>query len=152
MTCHEARTIILAAEPSSLVIPAPPLAGHLEACAECRRLHRRVLAHEHELRTAYGATEPRHPAEQAARRAASTSAVRRLRRRGLALAGTIGLAAAAAVLLMFAGRGRHTTMRYLARSTPQPEDFSSIEVEFPDSTNALVFRTRNPKISVVWIY
>jgi hypothetical protein len=110
------------------------------------------------LREAYLAVIPRDRATVVAQRAIIAAKVVSIRanawrRRRAAVAGLLSLAAAAAVVLVVAGRNRVVPMTPSVQlATPADSAASAIAVEVPEGKNAIVFATKNPLISVVWIY
>lgn len=70
-------------------------------------------------------------------------------RRVVAVTGFIGIAAA---LTLFVVARRDRSAAVDAMSPVPVADSTSIAVEVPHDRNAIVFATKNPNISVVWIY
>ncbi len=112
-----------------------------------------------ELRSAYLAVLPREAAGDVAQRAIGAlpdmlSMLPHTRsRRRTAVAGLLSLATAAAIVLAVSRRDRAAPTLPAARpGTPADSTPSPIAVEVPEGRNAAVFATRNPLISVVWIY
>ena len=160
MTCGEVREWLLVASPELLAdVASPPVAGHLETCASCREVAKRLLSSQDELEAAYRSTHPGRSAADVAQRAMDTMptgvpvvSLNRGRHRLIALAGMVGLAAAAAVLITIAGPSGVPPVSPAAQPAVTPDSPASITVEVPEGRNAIVFMTRNPKVSVVWIY
>ncbi len=158
--CEEAREWLLVAGPESLADAASsPVAGHLEMCASCRELAKRLRSSQDELEAAYLATSPRRGAVDVAQRAMDTvhsgvpiMSINRRRRRLIAVAGMVGLAAAAALLVTIVGPSGVAPVSPATPPAVAPDSAASIAVEVPEGRNAIVFTTRNPKVSVVWIY
>ncbi len=138
MNCDECRDAMLEADPELLTgIGDAPVAVHIQTCERCRDLAAAMLGQLTLARNAYariesGSPPPRH-------------SVRFIPRRAVWAVAT--LAAAAVVITIIGGR----------RVAPAPEAPSdtastSVAVVVPDGRNAIVFATKNPLISVVWIY
>ena len=156
MNCDDARGWLLDAEPEALArMDASPVAEHLQSCAACRDAASRILAGHRELCAAYGALSPRAGAAAVVRgvRERQTVAVTALGRHRLAVAGLVSLAAAATVLIAVARRDRVPPVRQaIPPGVVADSVASAIAVDVPEGRNAIVFATRNPLISVVWIY
>jgi hypothetical protein len=110
------------------------------------------------LRDAYLAATPRDGTVDVARRAIFVVEVVPIRatiwsRRRAAIGGLLSLGAAAALVLAVVGRNPGVPVPQRVEPTATADSAaSSIAVEVPEGRNAIVFATRNPLFSVVWIY
>lgn len=143
MNCAECQDVMLEADAALLTgIGEEPVAAHLRSCDACRELAAAMLGRVATARSAYSRIEP-------------LSAPRRHANRfmaGRAAWAVASLAAAAAILIVVAGV-RSTPKQQLTWRNLEPDTAAaSIAVEVPEGKNAIVFDTKNPKVSVVWIY
>lgn len=142
MTCTEARELLLEADLDALRGEGPSaLARHVAACARCRALAGQVLDEQAALdRVLAHLAERAHPAGGVRR---TPPAVR---------VAAWGLAAAAAVVAAFLGlRARPTAAPEPPAALAAPP--SAVEVDVSASgRNAVVFRTPDPTITVVWFF
>lgn len=155
MRCEEAIELMLEAELEELAGRGDSaLAAHVRSCARCAATAERLLAGQRLLAAALDEVQPRVSADEVIagarlhRKAPSPLGSRRLGRRGLAAA--VPLAAAAALALL------------LLRDDPAaPEPFPIARfaehaadpvLTVPAGSNAAIFKTSNPKITVVWFY
>jgi anti-sigma factor RsiW len=160
MNCHEAREWLIDADPDVLThAEASPVAGHLQSCASCRAVVARLLTAQHGMHGAYLAVAPRKSAAEVAQQVLAgeskvlpITATRRGRRNVVAAASVLSLATAAAVLIAVVGRQRAPAAPAFQPAVVADTAVSSITVEVPEGRNAIVFTTRNPLISVIWIY
>lgn len=138
MDCRTARDRLLTADLDALdPRRRDPLADHLRACAACAAAAQRIVDASAAL--AAGLVPGEAPAPEIAGR---RKPVRRLR------AATIA-ALAAAALLLFILRGSDLAgpaAPPAAASAPVPV------ISVPEGRNAVVFRTADPTITVVWYY
>jgi anti-sigma-K factor RskA len=164
VTCHDARELLAHEDLGVALEPGTPLAEHLAGCADCRRLAEALRADLAELGVAYRAIDSSTPARTFAERAmaaasdtttgpppAGVSTIRRGRWTWMLI--PVGIAAAAVLAVVGNGvlnRGAPTTAPLAAAVAPPVEP--GVTVEVPNGHNAIVFETKNPKISVVWIY
>ncbi len=144
MTCDEARDLLLEAEPEALRgTGTSALALHLAGCAECRAMAVRVLAQQAALDRALTAMAE-----------ARLAAPARPARRRWRLA-TWGLAAAAGLAALLLARpdrpdgdGRLAAPPRLA-SAPAAVD---VDVSATPGRNAVVMKTADPTITIVWFF
>jgi hypothetical protein len=110
------------------------------------------------LRDAYLTAVPRDGAVEVAQRAIIATEIVPIRatirsRRRAAIGGLLSLGAVAVVVLAVAGRKPVVPAPQRVEPTATADSTeSSIAVEVPEGRNAIVFATRNPLVSVVWIY
>jgi predicted anti-sigma-YlaC factor YlaD len=135
MTCPEARELLLEAEVAELRGEGTSaLVLHLAECAECRRAAQHLLEMNRRLNAAL---------ESAPRTRVPAPGLRPL---------YWGLAAAATVALVVAVRARQGVGRReppaAVAATPEPV----LEVSAGTGRTAAVFRTADPKITVVWFF
>ena len=152
MTCAQALDQMLEAEPAELHADAPgDLARHLRGCDACRSAAERILAAQVELASGLAALTAAGVREQVRVRTigSAPSGVRRW-----ALRVALPLAAAASLLLV------------LRRSPSPPPESSRIAaaaiqrdmmheealVEPGPGQSAAVMATRDPEVTVVWLY
>jgi hypothetical protein len=151
MNCQEALELMLETETSQLRLqPGGGLETHLAECALCAAKAERLAACGAELRAAYAQLSPYTPPDDVAAAVLSASASSKPRRRSrtravVSLAALTSLAAAALLLLLQHDRRVDDPPAVEAAATP-------FEVDVPPDKNAMVFHTRNPNITVVWIY
>lgn len=157
MNCEQAREWLLEADPDALEhVEVSPVAGHLASCASCRAVVARLLTAQHDVQAAYLAIAPRTSAAEVAGQALADGRdvlpIRSGRRNIVAAAGMLGLAAAAVLIVAVVGRDRVAPASQVVAPAVVADSAASIAVEVPEGRNAIVFSTRNPLISVVWIY
>jgi anti-sigma factor RsiW len=154
LDCARAREAILEAEPQALRTgDAGSLGRHLAACPRCRAEALRIVRFTGALATRL-ASPPALEAQAVVRAAGHpshhSSRHRRLIGVGLPLAAAAGLAT-----LLFVGReaGNDRLFRPPAAGEP-PIALATPVVEFtsPPDRNAVVLQTRNPDITVIWLY
>ena len=142
MSCEECRELMLEADPELLTgIGDEPLAAHLNRCDVCRDAAAAMLRQVQLARTAYQRIEP------------VSSPPRRVMRFSVRRSvWVVASLAAAAVITVVATRpaqvdlhGGHWVDLPDATSVP-------LAVDVPEGKSAIVFDTKNPNISVVWIY
>jgi len=111
------------------------------------------------LREAYSSAVPRDTAEEVARRAMlAPSEIVQLRssghrrRIGAIAAGLVTLAAAAVLITVVGREQAKPAARPNSRRTIHDTAAATVAVEVPEGRNAIVLATKNPLISVVWIY
>ena len=159
MNCEAVREWLREADPEALAqVEASPVAEHLQSCPSCRAMVSRLLTMQQEVQAAYLAAAPGRSAADVAGQVLASGPnilpIRSGRRNIIAAAGMLGLAAAAVLVVAVVGRGRVAPAApvvapaVVADSAPA----ATIAVEVPEGRNAIVFATRNPLISVVWIY
>lgn len=124
MDCPTVREHLLGADLDAL--EASPIAAHLATCAPC---------------AARAAVIRRATARLAADLAVPAAAPARLGWRRPAT--LVALAAAAALALLLRGPGHEA---------PPPAEIPVPSISVPEGTNAVVFRTSNPQITIVWYY
>ncbi len=155
MTCADARNALLDADLAELHRPSgTPLAAHLAACAECRRLADRVVGTTETLRRERMRRPGRAVDAAAGVARAEADRIRRARRRWLLAAPTLAAAGVAAVLLsrttIFGPRGAAPA----ASAAPAAPAASAAPADLPLVASAAhtvaVFKTANPDIVVVW--
>jgi len=143
MNCEECRELMLEADAEVLTgIGDEPVAVHITSCEACRDLARAMMGQLAVARGAYSRIEP----ESQPPRHASRFTVRR------AVWAVATLAAAAAVVLALVGRRDAKSLHDPAPDVHSDSASTSVAVVVPDGRNAIVFATKNPLISVVWIY
>jgi hypothetical protein len=150
MTCDEAMETLLESDHCAT---HQALEMHLAGCTKCAEFAGRVVGVSVSMKLQYVSLTPRRDAAQMATLAIAKSGATQTRsghRIKSLVVGAMSLAAAAVVAVVIIER-RPTT------PIAQPivrvaADSSSIAVDVPDGRNAIVFSTRNPQISVVWIY
>jgi hypothetical protein len=155
MRCEDARRELLEADIDEMQEGTmSPLSLHLDACARCRALAAEIRAFDDVMRADYAALVPGRTTDEAARLAYVAPKVpgrRRVaaqRRRGVLIASALGIPLAAA-LLIFAVNADQPLER---ETTAPPASLEPVAVEVPPDQNAIVFATRNPSITVVWLY
>lgn len=133
MNCHEARALLLEAEPEMLRGRAGPLGAHLATCAACAAIAADILAHDAALDDAL------------ARLAVPRRRRPRLWKPVVALA---PLAAAAGVaLLVWSGRSSYPPIVIPPETVP-----TTTVVNSTGASGVAVMRTRDPDITVIWNY
>jgi hypothetical protein len=165
MNCDQVRNALMAADvPFTTEEFDDAVADHLRGCSSCRALSSALEHQIGELLSVYQGLNPRTSAEQVAdvalRKAPllqvstgrspvgktfQAGRAGRRSRRGALAAGLLGVAAAAAAIVFAATRHTGSAAPDVAQRVP-------IEVQVPENQNAIVFETRNPNITVVWIY
>lgn len=159
MTCTEALDLLLEADPAVLAETSEsPVALHLRSCEPCRLLAARLVSGHERDRAGYLGVVSQQSADTIAARvimAAAPTPIVPIRRRSLrrVALGIVPVAAAAAFVLLVNARrnARHAEFQEsidaaFAAST------AVTNVKVPPGRNAVVFKTRDPGISVVWIY
>jgi hypothetical protein len=151
MTCAQALDRMLEADPAELQADAPgALAGHLRGCAPCRSAADRILAAQADLASGLAAltaagvrADARVPPIGSA-----PSAVRRW-----ALRAALPLAAAASLLLVLRPSSSPAESSQVAAAAIQ-RDMMHEEalVEPGPGQSAAVMATRDPRVTVVWLY
>jgi len=141
MNCTEARDAMLVAEFDDLSGRGEPtLAEHMEACDECRATATRMI---HELGALAAAVRARrHPSQRA-------TVVGRI-----ALVAALPIAAGLFVALRLATTASGPSSERLnagASATPSPVASTGVTVDVSPGQQATVIKTRDPKITVVWI-
>lgn len=158
MKYEEALERLLEADPDELAgLGDSPTAAHVRSCAHCADVAARLLAGQRLLAAALDGVRPRISADEAIDRVLGRTVARgplhlesrrpRWRRR---LAAALPLAAAAALALIL-----------LRDDAPPPaplpvarlaEQIGAPTLTVPAGSNAAVFKTSNPKITVIWFY
>jgi hypothetical protein len=129
---------MLEAEPSELEGGGTgELATHLRECSPCAEAARRITGTTRDLAIML------QPAASIA--GIGTTVARRRRRYGAA---ALAAAASVALILLRAPGGREIALPPDTALATEPTPVISV----PPGHNALVFRTRDPKITVVWYY
>jgi predicted secreted Zn-dependent protease len=138
MNCAEARDELLVADVNDLRQTAgTPLAAHLEACADCRRLASIIVRGTAGL--AVAVTSRRAP-----------GIIRRPFRR-IALVSTISLTAAAAVLaIAIESRPPHRGVVATIPTTSLPVE-RQVSLDVSRGQRAAVLKTADPKVTVIWL-
>ena len=143
MNCEKCRELMLEAEPELVAgIGDEPIAVHLRSCSACHEEASAMLGQLQAARLAYARIEPVSPPPRHAVRSIAWP---------VAWAAA-SLAAAAAIVLMVAGGTSSPGQHLVWRNLEQDSTAATIAVEVPEGKNAIVFDTKNPKVSVVWIY
>jgi hypothetical protein len=143
MNCGECQELMLEADPELLTgIGDEPIARHISACEVCRELASGILDATGAVRSAYTLVRPA-PVPAPVR-------IRTIGRR--AIWAVASLAAAAAVVIVVSGGSHGVDGRGIWKNLEPDMPTSSIAIEVPEGKNAIVFDTKNPKVSVVWIY
>jgi anti-sigma factor RsiW len=125
------------------------LAAHITQCNRCGAVAAEILAGQEALAQGIRRIQSEGKVEEllaGVRRAAATA------RRRLVTRVALPLAAAAALAMLIIG-DRSTvppseSAVQIAQTTPRPEQ----SVRLEPNTNAILFKTSNPKITVVWFY
>ncbi len=146
MTCNDALAAMLECDPREVEPGAgSPLAEHLRECAACQMKATAVLEHHATLVRAYQSAGDLGPCAHAAVP----------RRRLTMLVPWMATAIAAAVVLVVGMTRRvhraaavPAAVERDATAPPAP----SLAVEVPPGKNAIIMNTKDPTISVVWIY
>ena len=159
MTCTEALDLLLEADPETLAGRGEsPLTAHLRSCAHCQATATRLLAaHQHDSMAYLGVAARRAPGAVAELVMATPNVEAQMRPRrsrgwrvGFAL---VPLAAAAALLLVVTARRDARREAFQASMDAAFAASTAVtNVKVPPGRNAVVFKTRDPNISVVWIY
>ena len=159
MNCVETHDLLLEADPETLAGNGDPaVAAHLQSCAQCRSVVAQLLeAHERDV-ALYVDVTPRQTPDAVATMviAAAVGDVPVRKRRSIRRAVGIGLvpiAAAAAFLLAIHTRRDARQEAFQASidaAFAAPAAVTSVKI--PAGKNAVVFKTQDPNISVVWIY
>jgi hypothetical protein len=152
MTCAEARDRILEADPAELRADgAGPLGAHLRGCAPCRAAAERVLAAQAELAAGLAALSAAGSVEWTPVRRIGTapSAARRWTGRAL-----LPLAAAAALALVLRPSASAPPASARAAAAAIQRDMLHPDplVEPGPGRGAVVMSTRDPGVTVVWLY
>lgn len=160
MNCQECREAMLEADPELLTgIGEKAVPGHLRSCAECRAIAAVFGGELRQVQSAFAAIQSANAASDVAARAMADETkvldlalgMRRRSARLFALK-MASIAAAAAVVIVLADR-QEKGARLVGANAVAPDTASTaIAVEVPEGKNAIVFETKNPLISVVWIY
>ena len=157
MTCTECIEQLLEADPETLAgTGMSPVAEHIASCAQCRRVATKLLAAHDRDSSAYLGIQSRKTADAVATRVIVSqqgSAVRRLSIVRQIRWGLVPLAAAAVLFLTLVTRQNSNRVAAItADSLDVAARPSVLSVRVPPGKNAVVFKTRDPLISVVWIY
>ncbi len=157
MKCTDARGAILDADPAILQgLGDDPLATHIRACPSCARRAQAILREEAALsgallratrppdldRILREVAEPGRHLEAGRRRWLMTGGGKRW---GTAL---FPLAAAAVLAFLFLGR-QPTLPGTPYRPSPPP---AGLDVQAPPETNVAVLETKDPNITVLWLF
>lgn len=154
MTCDQILALLLDAEPDDLLRKTTsPLALHLAQCASCRAAATRLHHGFAEAQGAYLQIEPA-SGEESMVAAPPLAKPHQARLPGSArpwLLVAVGIAALLAVVLLprlaSLGPAEVATVEPVTRAPIAPPT-----VQVPPEQNAIVLPTRDPLISVVWIY
>ncbi len=151
MTCAQALDNMLDAEPAELQADAPGgLAGHLRGCDACRSAAGRILAAQAELATGLAALTAAGVREEVRVRpiGSAPSAARRW-----ALRAALPLAAAASLLLVLRRpSSAPESARVAAAAIQRDMMHEEALVEPGPGQSAAVMATRDPAVTVVWLY
>ncbi|HSJ09686.1 MAG TPA: hypothetical protein VK928_07210 [Longimicrobiales bacterium] len=159
ISCGDARTLLLDAEPALLRAPdASPLGVHLRSCDACARAAAAIVAAHDDLSHAMVelapvARTPAVPATAAIAPAAGAPAARALSwgRRARVLLRPMVPLAAAAVLLLVTGRAVLREQPSLPPILLPPERVPATVVVNAGTTGTVaVMKTSNPGITIVW--
>lgn len=170
MNCVDAREALLEAElPMAEGGNSSPLAKHLHECANCGALAVALQNQHQATQSYYQGLRPRMSSDALAtavldgptvlpmRRSTAAGSVLHVsqlrspgKRRGMVAAAFLGASIAAGMTLFVLHRD--ATGRRDAYDRESSARRVPIEVEVPSNQNAIVFETRNPNITVVWIY
>ena len=148
MNCELALDRMLEADPEELAAESNTELGmHITGCDRCRAVAEEILAGQQMLGDAVHALEAEGKVDAVVHGVRATARARRRRR--VVSAALLPLAAAAALVLLVTGdSGRmHRTATIVQADLP-----SRPTVTLPSATNAMVLKTDNPKITVVWFY
>lgn len=149
MTCGEARTALLDADPADLRGETDTaLAAHLGACTACRAAADAVLATEAAAAGWIAARMPqRGPAEAIAR---GHAAARRRRHRRWRWAASVAAAAGLVALLVARPAARRPPVNaHVAQAEPDP---ARVAVAAPAGRSVAVFETANPDLVIIWFF
>jgi hypothetical protein len=158
MTCARVLDLLLEADPADVGAGGPSAAAeHIRTCDNCQHVVARLRERHDALRAEFEAAHPRRsPAELAdavfAHVDAGAVEHRRRPSRGRTVATRVtlvALATAAALTLAVWGRQPQPPLNQASAPNDLP---ALVAVEVPPGRSAVVFETRNPLISVVWIY
>jgi anti-sigma factor RsiW len=152
MTCAQALDQMLEAEPAELHADAPgALAGHLRGCDACRSAAQRILAAQADLASGLAALSAAGVREEVRVRpiGSAPSAVRRW-----TLRAALPLAAAASLLLVLRrpSSSPPESSRVAAAAIQRDMMHEESLVEPGPGQSAAVIATRDPEITVVWLY
>src|SRR5215208_4908081 len=133
MTCTEARDALLVADLAELRAESDtPLVTHVQTCAECERLATVILRGTASLeRSALGAKRRRQTTDR------------------LALLAVLPIAAA--VVVAVAINARSPGKASSPRSVSSLPVVRQVSVEVARGPQATVFRTADPKVTVIWV-
>lgn len=154
MRCDDVRHRLLRCDPEELAgSSGTPLARHLRACGDCRRLAASLLEGERRLARALDAAaaggDPSRAAERALAADDEGDEARRLPwRRWVPLAAAAGLVLAVLLPVRKDPDGELSLLPDAARR-PAPEGFA---VETPEGGPVTVLHTRDPDVTVVWFH
>ena len=160
MNCVECREAMLEADPELLTGSGDGgVQQHLQSCVECRAVAAGLGSELRKVQSAFSAIQPSVGATDIVARAMDgeskvldiTLSTRRRGARGFALK-MASIAAAAAIVIVLADRREKASLRSEADAVLPDSASTAIAVEVPEGRNAIVFDTKNPLISVVWIY
>ena len=145
MNCAAAREMMLVADRAELEGAAESeLSRHVQSCADCSAVARRILTAERELARVVRSSAPRRAADEAIRQAP-----RRAPRRCWAWrAAPLAIAALLAAVLL----GRRPLIEHALPLTLPPALGSHLAVEPPPGWSVAVFGADNPDIIVIWFY
>lgn len=149
MTCADARTLLLTADPAELRgSTGSDLALHIATCAACRAEATLLLDAQAELERALAA-----PAMQGAARAVGDvlSAAHRRRADARRRAWTIPIAAAAVIAGVVVVRSIHAPIDSSRPASP-PNPSHGVTVAAPPGRSVAVLQTDNPNVVVIWFF
>jgi hypothetical protein len=159
MTCAETLDVLLEAEPETLAGAGDPVvAEHLQSCLRCQDIAAQLLAaHEHD-RDLFLSAAPRLPSDAIARNVMAAAHVATPARHRRSHVRTIGFGLvpiAAAAMVVLAIHPRRDARREALQASIDAAFAESVAVtgvKVPPGRNAVVFKTQDPNISVIWIY
>lgn len=150
MRCEEARRALLEAEPATLRPgESDDLGRHLDACERCRRAAARILEGNRALNEWFDRAPALDVDAVVADAAGAPRRTGRLVRWGAALAAAASLAA-----LLLVGREASEVTAPSASPSPPPAVAAAPlpDLALPPGRNAVVLETRDPDITVIWLY
>lgn len=140
---------MLQADPADLAGEGgTPLAVHVRQCRRCRSLGRRLLDEQAALAGALESVGPKSTAAEAADRVLEEERSSPIRFRWAAVLAPLAAAAVVTALLLWTPRDG--SVRRAGSPTATDRGSARVSVEVPEG-GALVFATRDPTVTLVWI-